>query len=341
MNPRALLLDEPLAALDAALKAEILPYLERLVRETRIPMLYVSHSLDEVARLADRMVVHRQGPRRRRRLRLRSDPAARSDRRARAAARRCARSPHRRPRRGPWPDRARFRGRGSRRAPHRQAAGRHSPYTDRCAGRHAGARRGPKASAPTTSSPRPSRPSRRPAPTPTCSLRSARPASSPASPAARSNASRSSPAPRLRRHQIGHRRRPRTRLVDVGRGVTARHLRPPQTRANFAANDTTGEGRHEPARPLEECGLRSAVGGARCGPRPNRGPGPMVDADAALDRSLRDRRGAHQRQGLHRRRQRSWAGRIRRCSRSSISRPAARAISRRCRTAPRISSWLR
>jgi len=61
MNPRALLLDEPLAALDAARKAEILPYLERLARETKIPMLYVSHSLDEVARLADRMVVIDKG----------------------------------------------------------------------------------------------------------------------------------------------------------------------------------------------------------------------------------------------------------------------------------------
>ena len=57
MSPRALLLDEPLAALDAPRKAEILPYLERLVRETKIPMLYVSHALDEVTRLADRMVV--------------------------------------------------------------------------------------------------------------------------------------------------------------------------------------------------------------------------------------------------------------------------------------------
>jgi molybdate transport system ATP-binding protein len=57
MSPRALLLDEPLAALDAARKSEILPYLERLVREAKIPMLYVSHALDEVARLADRMVV--------------------------------------------------------------------------------------------------------------------------------------------------------------------------------------------------------------------------------------------------------------------------------------------
>src|SRR5262249_18147692 len=61
MNPRALLLDEPLAALDAARKAEILPYLERLVHETKIPMLYVSHSLDEVARLADRMFVLDKG----------------------------------------------------------------------------------------------------------------------------------------------------------------------------------------------------------------------------------------------------------------------------------------
>ena len=61
MNPRALLLDEPLSALDAGLKAEILPYLERLARDTRIPMLYVSHSLDEVARLADRMVVIDKG----------------------------------------------------------------------------------------------------------------------------------------------------------------------------------------------------------------------------------------------------------------------------------------
>ncbi len=61
MNPRALLLDEPLAALDATRKTEILPYLERLARETKIPILYVSHSLDEVARLAHRMVVLNEG----------------------------------------------------------------------------------------------------------------------------------------------------------------------------------------------------------------------------------------------------------------------------------------
>ena len=57
MGPRALLLDEPLASLDAARKAEILPYFEKIVRETRIPMLYVSHALDEIARLADHIVL--------------------------------------------------------------------------------------------------------------------------------------------------------------------------------------------------------------------------------------------------------------------------------------------
>lgn len=61
MRPRLLLLDEPLASLDAARKAEILPYLERLHDETDIPMLYVSHSEDEVARLADNVVVLRAG----------------------------------------------------------------------------------------------------------------------------------------------------------------------------------------------------------------------------------------------------------------------------------------
>ncbi len=55
--PRLLLLDEPLAALDPQRKAEILPYLERLHRELALPMLYVSHSPDEVARLADHLVV--------------------------------------------------------------------------------------------------------------------------------------------------------------------------------------------------------------------------------------------------------------------------------------------
>ncbi len=59
--PSFLLFDEPLAALDAARKAEILPYLEKLRDETRVPMLYVSHAIDEVLRLADRVVLLRDG----------------------------------------------------------------------------------------------------------------------------------------------------------------------------------------------------------------------------------------------------------------------------------------
>ncbi len=55
--PRLLLLDEPLAALDHARKQEILPYLERLKDELEIPLIYVSHAADEVARLADHIVV--------------------------------------------------------------------------------------------------------------------------------------------------------------------------------------------------------------------------------------------------------------------------------------------
>ncbi|MFD2030181.1 molybdenum ABC transporter ATP-binding protein [Ancylobacter dichloromethanicus] len=60
-QPRLLLMDEPLAALDEARKAEILPYLERLRDETRLPILYVSHSIDEVLRLADTLVALREG----------------------------------------------------------------------------------------------------------------------------------------------------------------------------------------------------------------------------------------------------------------------------------------
>ncbi|OZA96179.1 MAG: hypothetical protein B7X67_24520 [Rhizobiales bacterium 39-66-18] len=54
-------MDEPLAALDEARKAEILPYLERLRDETRIPIVYVSHSLAEVSRLASTIVVLADG----------------------------------------------------------------------------------------------------------------------------------------------------------------------------------------------------------------------------------------------------------------------------------------
>lgn len=56
VSPRLLLMDEPLAALDLKRKQEILPYLERLHDELEIPVLYVSHSPDEVARLADYLV---------------------------------------------------------------------------------------------------------------------------------------------------------------------------------------------------------------------------------------------------------------------------------------------
>lgn len=67
-SPRVLLMDEPLSALDLARKQEILPYLERLHDELEIPVLYVSHAPDEVARLADYIValdagrVAAQGP---------------------------------------------------------------------------------------------------------------------------------------------------------------------------------------------------------------------------------------------------------------------------------------
>ena len=60
-SPELLLLDEPMAALDLARRAEILPYLERLRDDARLPMLYVSHAVDEVARLADEIVVLRSG----------------------------------------------------------------------------------------------------------------------------------------------------------------------------------------------------------------------------------------------------------------------------------------
>jgi molybdate transport system ATP-binding protein len=60
-SPRLLLMDEPLAALDAARKAELLPYFERLARELGAPILYVTHSLDEVARLANCLLLMQAG----------------------------------------------------------------------------------------------------------------------------------------------------------------------------------------------------------------------------------------------------------------------------------------
>ena len=60
-SPRLLLMDEPLASLDAARKAELLPWFERLASELRIPILYVTHSPDEVARLADHLLLLQAG----------------------------------------------------------------------------------------------------------------------------------------------------------------------------------------------------------------------------------------------------------------------------------------
>jgi molybdate transport system ATP-binding protein len=60
-QPRILLLDEPLSSLDLARRREILPWLARLRDELRIPMLYVTHSGDEVARLADHLVLLEAG----------------------------------------------------------------------------------------------------------------------------------------------------------------------------------------------------------------------------------------------------------------------------------------
>ncbi len=60
-SPRLLLMDEPLAALDAKRKADVLPYLERVHAELAIPVVYVSHAIDEVARLADHLVLMEAG----------------------------------------------------------------------------------------------------------------------------------------------------------------------------------------------------------------------------------------------------------------------------------------
>jgi molybdate transport system ATP-binding protein len=55
-SPDLLLMDEPLASLDAARKAEVMPFIARLPRELEIPILYVSHSVDEILNLADTLV---------------------------------------------------------------------------------------------------------------------------------------------------------------------------------------------------------------------------------------------------------------------------------------------
>jgi len=61
MRPRLLLMDEPLASLDAGRKSDILPYLERLRDEARVPLIYVSHNAAEVRRIATRVVLLEAG----------------------------------------------------------------------------------------------------------------------------------------------------------------------------------------------------------------------------------------------------------------------------------------
>ncbi|NRB40635.1 MAG: molybdenum ABC transporter ATP-binding protein [Pseudomonadales bacterium] len=61
IQPQLLLMDEPLASLDSGRKQEILPFLIKLKNELAIPIIYVSHDVDEVARLADFIVVMQQG----------------------------------------------------------------------------------------------------------------------------------------------------------------------------------------------------------------------------------------------------------------------------------------
>jgi len=61
VRPRLLLLDEPLASIDTARRMGILPYLETVSRRFQVPTIYVSHAVDEIARLADRVVVMDNG----------------------------------------------------------------------------------------------------------------------------------------------------------------------------------------------------------------------------------------------------------------------------------------
>ena len=61
VSPRLLLMDEPLASLDSPRKSEILRYIERLREEVKIPIIYVSHAIDEVTRLADTLVLISDG----------------------------------------------------------------------------------------------------------------------------------------------------------------------------------------------------------------------------------------------------------------------------------------
>ncbi len=60
-KPDLLLMDEPLASLDLPRKREVMPFLERLGQQINIPILYVTHSMSEILRLADHLVLLDQG----------------------------------------------------------------------------------------------------------------------------------------------------------------------------------------------------------------------------------------------------------------------------------------
>ncbi|MGX5174880.1 molybdenum ABC transporter ATP-binding protein [Aliikangiella sp. IMCC44653] len=60
-NPRLIIMDEPLASLDNKIKCEIIPYLKKLKKNIQVPIIYVSHSIDEVAQLADQILFIENG----------------------------------------------------------------------------------------------------------------------------------------------------------------------------------------------------------------------------------------------------------------------------------------
>lgn len=60
-NPQLLMLDEPLASLDGRLKAQILPFLERITQNINIPMLYISHDMHEIKQITDHVIYMENG----------------------------------------------------------------------------------------------------------------------------------------------------------------------------------------------------------------------------------------------------------------------------------------
>ena len=60
-DPELMLMDEPLSAMDAQRKGEIIPYIERVAHEFAVPILYVTHTIEEVARLATKMILLKEG----------------------------------------------------------------------------------------------------------------------------------------------------------------------------------------------------------------------------------------------------------------------------------------